>query len=376
MSVTLPRPPRGIDFPADPPRWARSMEDWARVAAGLLEDESRSAPTGGGAGPRGPPGANSTVPGPTGPTGATGATGPAGPAGPAGPPGSGGSGGGTTILNGAGPPASTLGADGDYYVDSAGEDLYGPHSSSGAVLGPPQYAIVSSEVPGLQQAGPYRFGNVYQVLKAGSVVGARFLRGPGSVTTARTMYLFDDTTHALLATSNPSDERAIAGGTRVWVEVTFATPIAVTNNQMLCVTYDETGTAADASVYSSGVAPVAHPADITPVEVRWGAPPTGTDFPLSGHGAYNFFVDILWQAYQPGGTTWPVAVPGFPEAPNNSTLYSRRGSDASWQPSPTGGTGGGGIPEAPLDGITYGRQSAAWTHVLMANNDIVDGGNF
>jgi hypothetical protein len=68
MSVTLPRPPRGIDFPADPPRWARSMEDWARVAAGLLEDESRSAPTGGGTGPQGPVG-------PAGPPGAPGSSG-------------------------------------------------------------------------------------------------------------------------------------------------------------------------------------------------------------------------------------------------------------------------------------------------------------
>jgi hypothetical protein len=41
-----------------------------------------------------------------------------------------------------------------------------------------------------------------------------------------------------------------------------------------------------------------------------------------------------------------------------------------------GGGGSGGIPEAPLDGITYGRQNAVWTHVLMATGDIVDGGNF
>lgn len=42
---------------------------------------------------------------------------------------------------------------------------------------------------------------------------------------------------------------------------------------------------------------------------------------------------------------------------------------------PAGG-GGGGIPEAPLTGLTYGRQSAGWTQVLMASGDVIDGGNF
>ena len=47
---------------------------------------------------------------------------------------------------------------------------------------------------------------------------------------------------------------------------------------------------------------------------------------------------------------------------------------------PIGGTGGGGggagFAEAPLDGRTYGRQSAAWNQVIAATNDTVDGGNF
>lgn len=41
-----------------------------------------------------------------------------------------------------------------------------------------------------------------------------------------------------------------------------------------------------------------------------------------------------------------------------------------------GGSGGGGIPEAPLDGNTYGRQYANWNRVIAASNDVVDGGNF
>jgi hypothetical protein len=41
MSITLPRPPRGTDYPKDPCKWAINLEDWARVAGGLIEDESR-----------------------------------------------------------------------------------------------------------------------------------------------------------------------------------------------------------------------------------------------------------------------------------------------------------------------------------------------
>lgn len=61
----------------------------------------------------------------------------------------------------------------------------------------------------------------------------------------------------------------------------------------------------------------------------------------------------------PIGNTGPQGVPG-PQGP--------AGAD--------GTGGGGGIPEAPMDGVAYGRQSAGWTHVLMATGDVVDGGNF
>jgi hypothetical protein len=38
--------------------------------------------------------------------------------------------------------------------------------------------------------------------------------------------------------------------------------------------------------------------------------------------------------------------------------------------------GGGGIPEAPITGIGYGRQNGAWTPVLMLTGDVLDGGNY
>jgi hypothetical protein len=42
----------------------------------------------------------------------------------------------------------------------------------------------------------------------------------------------------------------------------------------------------------------------------------------------------------------------------------------------TGGGGGGDFPEAPIDGLTYGRQSALWAQVIASHDDIIDGGNF
>ena len=42
----------------------------------------------------------------------------------------------------------------------------------------------------------------------------------------------------------------------------------------------------------------------------------------------------------------------------------------------SGGNGGTGIGEAPVDGQTYGRIDSHWETVINHNNDFVDGGNF
>jgi hypothetical protein len=69
-------------------------------------------------GPAGPTGPKGDA-GAQGPTGLTGATGSAGPPGPAGADGS-------TVLNGTGAPAASVGHDGDFYLDTAADVLYGP----------------------------------------------------------------------------------------------------------------------------------------------------------------------------------------------------------------------------------------------------------
>lgn len=85
--------------------------------------------TNGATGPQGPTGATGAASTVTGPTGATGATGPAGATGAAstvtGPTGADGK----TIRHGSGAPLSGLGVDGDFYLDTATNILYGPKTS-------------------------------------------------------------------------------------------------------------------------------------------------------------------------------------------------------------------------------------------------------
>ena len=92
---------------------------------GIVEVNPGSGPTG----PQGPPG-------PPGATGATGATGPAGPAGPAGTNGTNGLNGtnGKTILSGTGAPSNLVGVNGDYFMDTLNNLLYGPKAAG--VWGP------------------------------------------------------------------------------------------------------------------------------------------------------------------------------------------------------------------------------------------------
>ena len=115
--------------------------------------------TGGATGPTGPQG----ITGPTGPTGSIGLTGPTGPIGPAGPTGSAGANGsagtngtngapgtngtngvdGKTVLNGTTVPSNSLGANGDFYLNTNTYMMYGPKVAG---IWP---------IPGFQLTNPY-----------------------------------------------------------------------------------------------------------------------------------------------------------------------------------------------------------------------------
>ena len=86
-----------------------------------------------------------------------------------------------------------------------------------------------------------------------------------------------------------------------------------------------------------------------------------------------------------GAGVWIGDTPPTSPAQGDVWWESDSGSTYIWYIDPggapgqwvqTNSVGVSGIPEAQLDGITYGRQNSSWTHVLMASGDIVDGGNF
>lgn len=109
--------------------------------AGAVGPQGSAGPTGS-TGPQGPAGAQ----GPQGLAGATGAQGPAGPAGPQGVAGATGPQGlagldGKSVLNGNVPPITTIGSNGDFYLDVNTKLMYGPKTSAGwgngfSVVGP------------------------------------------------------------------------------------------------------------------------------------------------------------------------------------------------------------------------------------------------
>jgi hypothetical protein len=82
-------------------------------------------------GPPGPPGAPGGPPGPPGPTGSQGPPGPTGIAGPAGPTGAPGN----TVLYGAGDPANAQGANGNFYINTTNNFLFGPKAGGVWPLG-------------------------------------------------------------------------------------------------------------------------------------------------------------------------------------------------------------------------------------------------
>jgi hypothetical protein len=220
----------------------------------VLQDQDTSCPNGttsiswnqtGPAGPAGPAGAT----GPTGATGAqgpiglTGAPGPTGPAGPAGPMGSTGPPGpagpaganGNTVLNGTGAPADTVGNDGDFYIDTAADVLYGPKANGSwpatgtSLVGSPGATGPAGPAGPQGPAGPAGATG-----PAGSSSLAA-LQGSPCTVGGRTSSLnisIDPTTGAVTMTCPPAYtvSATVTGGTMYDIEITDVT----NNTGMVC----------------------------------------------------------------------------------------------------------------------------------------------
>jgi len=128
----------GLAPSAHPSSWGVLAAEGATGPAGATGATGPTGPTGptGSTGPAGTTGAQGIqgitgTTGATGPTGTTGATGPTGPAGTTGPQGIQGVTGasGNTIWNGTSTPSSGLGANGDFYLNTAASTIAGPKAS-------------------------------------------------------------------------------------------------------------------------------------------------------------------------------------------------------------------------------------------------------
>ena len=222
-----------------------------------------------------------------------------------------GRGGGVVVIAGPDDPTLVDGDVGDMYVNVTTDELFGPKFEP--VLSDPEQIIVGG-TPTDFANGSYRLANIFKVLMAGQILGARFYRSPTSSVTTRQLRIFNKNTQALLATSVPTVESAGVGG---WVSATFPTPLAVAANDELTVCYDEPTN----YVYASGTPPATDDTHAVHIGICYGVINSG--YPTAGAGVpYNYFTDLQWQ-WMPEGETWPLALTGFPEAPNDGKLYAR-----------------------------------------------------
>jgi len=253
--------------------------------------------------------------GPQGNPGPTGAQGPVGPTGPEGPAGS-------EILTGTGVPPNALGTDGDFYIDTDTDIMYGPKTtegSFGAAVRP-----FAATVPDSVTGGPYNIGDTLKFTAAGQITALRFWRAVGAPP-SHEVYLWrlDGT---LVAHVTSAGEPSPAG----WIEVPLPTPIAVAVNDQFVVSRDvPTG---DMIAYINSPSASAEPS-ISRVQGDYTA--TLGAFPATTQAVYCT-TDVVFQRLT--ATIWPVAMeagvgPQGPAGPQGAQ-------------GPTGATGAQG-PQGP-----------------------------
>lgn len=241
------------------------------------------------------------IPGPPGPAGPQGEPGPAGPTGPAGPEGEvgpQGPTGGTTILNGSGPPADALGSPGNYYLDEVAHVLYGPKGASGS-YGAPQSGIpaASTPNPGYSHA-TIELGGHYRFTVRGQIIAVKYWRDGTTTQVARTVTLWNPTSHAVLATASIVND----GGGSGWKSITLTTPYEVFPNDVVVVTCGNT----NAYSRTDGVSfPITAGGDVSLINGCYEL--VLNTWPATS-ATINFFVDVAFRALT--GGVWPVAIGG------------------------------------------------------------------
>jgi hypothetical protein len=284
-------------------------------------------------GVQGPPGPTGPM-GPTGSQGTTGATGspgspgaastvpgPQGPVGPQGPQGIPGEGGGTSIIHGTIPPISTTGGSGDYYVDTVGQDLYGPKVDASDPFLPPEYAIADGLLPATAAAGALECGVQPTFSAPGIITHIRYYRTTGAPISI-TGKIWNKTSTLELAAATVADS-----GTAGWKTIPLATPYRVAAGAQIMVSYGIP--AGQNYARTDGVPfPYSNGGHVTLTGMGYATTP-GV-YPGTQGSSPAFWADVIFRADDTN--IWPLAVPGFSEAPNNATVHGRQGSTGLWKP--------------------------------------------
>lgn len=257
-------------------------------------------------------------------------------------------GGGAGVIVGFGPPSAAQGADGDYYLDSTADRVYGPKDS--AALDAPRFATSDSDVPTATMSAAYRLGMDYRFLVAGQITGARYRRNADTDAVSKTLTLFD-AAGALVATSVPTVESAGVAG---WVRASFPTAIPLNAGDEFTVVF--VAPAIGSTGYTAPPGPtMRNPAHATYLRARYDSVGT-TGRPASVQADVNRFVDIEFRPA--GGSIWPLALAGVPPggiAGQSLVKTSAADQDVGW------GAGGGGGAAGSSYVHNQATPAATWT---------------
>ena len=315
------------------------------------------------AGPPGPTGAD----GPAGSTGATGPAGPTGADGPAGPAGvgvpaggavgqvvgktgtadyatdwvdqtGGGGSGGPAWHTGTGAPSGVTGAAGDYYIDSTGDDIYGPKSASG--FGTAETPSIPGTPSTSTNTTPERAA-WYTFTRAGRITKVRYYRNTGSALSL-VIRAWDQ---AGTKITEVTDTQTAVNG---YFEATFPTPISVAAGAQVTFSYGLVSGAGNfVPVTSASLTPAAT-TDITFVGY-YQSNDVNNVFPstvMAGQVVY------LEPTYEPDIGAWPLALETTVGSGSGTTILSDVGP-------PNGDGVAGDYYADTLNGKLYGPKSAS-----------------
>ena len=223
-------------------------------------------------------------------------------------------------------PTAGTGAAGDYYIDSTGDDIYGPKSGTGFGV---EQRITISGAPDTDVSG-YEYGIRVQFVRAGRITRLRYYR---RAATSATVNLNIWNSGGGLAAGPLADSTAGVG----YHEVTLPTPLAVAAGSIYTFSYGpNVGT-------MGGIQPVTDTADCLKQPGSYFNSP-GT-WPNSAGGGTPYVEPI----YEPEVSPWPLALETV--VGGGTTILSDVGP-------PNGDGVAGDYYADTLNGKLYGPKSA------------------